>query len=170
MKKLIYFIVITTTFFACQNKNVNKENAEVPANATGYNLDSTENTAKVLKVVDALNAWDTVAYRSYYATDALFHDNLDSTTLDQNVSMVSTFKSSGITIKITSVAPIWELVNKKASPTGVTNYVISYQFADFTKGDKTVKVVMNSVDAFKDGKIVEEWNTYDTRKIAELLK
>jgi len=26
------------------------------------------------------------------------------------------------------------------------------------------------VDAFKDGKIVEEWNTYDTRNIFELLK
>jgi hypothetical protein len=170
MKKIIYCLAIATSLFACQTKTVNTESANVPENATGYNLDSTENTATVLKAVAAMEALDTVAYRSFYAPDAIFHDNLDSTNLDQNVSMISSFKANGINVKITSVAPIWELVNKKASPTGVTNYVISYQFAEFTKGDKTVKVVLNGVNAFKDGKIVEEWNTYDTRKIFELFK
>ena len=29
---------------------------------------------------------------------------------------------------------------------------------------------MNAIDAFKDGKIVEEWITYDTRNMYELLK
>ena len=170
MKKLFYLLVLTTTFFACQTKTETSPGSDAPANATGYNLDSTENIAKVQKMINELNGMDTARYRSYYASDAIFHDNLDSTTLDQNISMINSFKTNGISIKVTSVGPIWEVVNKKASPTGVTNYVISYQFADFTKGDKTVKVVMNSVDAFKDGKIVEEWNTYDTRKIAELMK
>jgi hypothetical protein len=170
MEKIIYCLAIATTLFACQTKTVNTENADIPANATGYNLDSTENTATVLKAVKAMETLDTVAYRSFYVPDVIFHDNLDTTNLDQNVSMISSFKANGITVKITSVSPIWELINKKPSPTGVTNYVISYQLADFIKGDKTVKVIMNSVDAFKDGKIVEEWNTYDTRKIYELLK
>ena len=170
MKKLFYLLVITTTFIACQTKKETSPSSDAPANALGYNLDSTENTAKVQEMINQLNGMDTAKYRSFYAADAIFHDNLDSTTLDQNINMFNSFKANGISIKVTSVGPIWELVNKKASPTGVTNYVISYQYADFSKGDKTVKVVINSVDAFKDGKIVEEWNTYDTRKIVELMK
>jgi len=170
MKQLIYCLVIATTFFACQTTTVNTESADYPAKALGYNLDTTVNTETVLKAVKAMETMDTTTYRSLYAADAIFHDNLDTTNLDQNIAMISSFKANGISFKITSVSPIWELVNKKASPTGVTNYVISYQMGEFTKADKTVKVIMNSVDAFKDGKIVEEWNTYDTRKIYELMK
>lgn len=170
MKKFIYCLVVATTLYACQNKTVNTESSDYPAKAVGYNLDTTVNTETVLKAVKAMETLDTNTYRSLYAADAIFHDNLDTTSLDENIAMISSFKANGITFKITKVEPIWELVNKKASPTGVTNYVISYQYADFTKGDKNVKVIMNSVDAFKDGKIVEEWNTYDTRKIYELLK
>lgn len=170
MKKIIYCLVVATTLFACQTKNVSTESVDYPAKAVGYNLDTTVNTETVLKAVKAMEALDTNTYRSVYAPDAIFHDNLDSTTLDQNIAMISSFKANGISVKITATNPIWEVVNKKASPTGVTNYVISYQFAEFTKGDKTVKAVMNSVDAFKDGKIVEEWNTYDTRNIFELFK
>lgn len=170
MKKIIYCVVITSTLFACQSKSSTSASSKYPDNASGYNLDSSANTEIVLRTVKAMEAMDTVAYRSFYAADAVFHDNLDSMTLDQNVSLISSFKTNGVAVKITSTAPIWEIVNNVASPTGVTNYVISYQFGEFTKGDKTVKVVMNTVDAFKDGKIVEEWITYDTRKIYELLK
>jgi len=170
MKKILFCLMIATTMYACQTKTDNSGSADFPANATGYNLDSTENTETVMKAVKAMESLDTNTYRSLYAADAIFHDNLDTTSLDENIALISSFKTNGIDFKITSIEPIWELVNKKASPTGVTNYVISYQFAEFTKGDKKVKVVMNSVDAFKDGKIVEEWNTYDTRNILDLLK
>lgn len=170
MKKIIYSLVIATTLFACQTKNASTESADYPANAVGYNLDTTVNTETVLKAVKAMETLDTNTYRSLYAPDAIFHDNLDTTSLDQNIAMISSFKASGISFKITATEPIWEIVNKKASPAGVTNYVMSYQYAEFTKGDKKVKVVMNSVDAFKDGKIVEEWNTYDTKKISELFQ
>jgi len=170
MKKIIFCFIIATTIYACQTKIDISGSADFPANATGYNLDSTENTETVLKAVKAMESLDTNTYRSLYAADAIFHDNLDTISLDENIALISSIKIYGIDFKITSIEPIWELVNKKASPTGVTNYVISYQFAEFTKGDKKVKVVMNSVDAFKDGKIVEEWNTYDTRNILDLLK
>lgn len=160
-------LALITTLFACQS---NSKGFKIPENANGYNIDSTANTEIILKTVKAMEAMDTVAYRSYYAPDAIFHDNLDTINLDQNIQMISTFKAAGVGIKITSTAPIWELVNKKSSPTGVTNYVISFQFAEFTKGDKTVKVVMNLVDAFKDGKIVEEWGIYDTKNVYELLR
>lgn len=170
MKKLVYSLVIATALFACQTKNVTVENPDYPSNAVGYNLDTTENTKVILKAVKAMETLDTATYRSLYASDAIFHDNLDTTSLDENIAMISSFKTSGIDFKIIGVSPYWEIVNKKASPTGVTNYVMSYQTAEFKKGDKSIKVIMNSVDAFKDGKIVEEWNTYDTRKIYELMK
>lgn len=172
MKQSIYFFLLTTALFACQSKTETKTTASeaYPANAFGYNIDSTRNIEIVLKTVAAMEALDTAAYRSYYAPDVVFHDNLDSMNIDQNIKLISSFKENGVTVKITKTEPIWEAVNKKPSPKGVTNYVMSYQYADFTKGDKTVKVVMNTVDAFKDGKIVEEWITYDTRKIFELLQ
>lgn len=161
---------LLTTLFACQPKTETSATANFPANATGYNVDTTANTATVLKAIQAAENLDTTAYKSFYTSDAVFHDNLDSTNLAQNVGMFNMFKSKGVSFKIIKTEPIWELVNKVASPTGVTNYVISYQLAEFTKGDQKVKVIMNSVDAFKDGKIVEEWNTYDTRKMYEILK
>ena len=167
MKKVMASLALITTLFACQS---NSGGFKIPENANGYNIDSTANTEIILKTVKAMEAMDTVAYRSYYAPNAIFHDNLDTINLDQNIQMISTFKAAGVGVKITSTAPIWELVNKKPSSTGVTNYVISFQFAEFTKGDKTVKVVMNLVDAFKDGKIVEEWGIYDTKNVYELLK
>lgn len=170
MKKLMAAFALTTTLFACQTKADNTGNAKIPDNANGYNMDSTVNTQTVLNTVKALNEMDTATYRTFYASDAIFHDNMDSTNLDQNISTINIFKAKGVAFKITETAPIWELVNQKASPTGVTNYVISYQLAEYTKGDKKIKVVCNTVDAFKDGKIVEEWNTYDSRKISELLK
>ena len=170
MKKLIFVVLATTTLLACQSKSEMTATAAYPANASGYHVDSSANTAIVRKAVQAMEANDTATYRSLYAANAVFHDNIDSMTLDQNISLVSLFQKNGVTVKITSMEPIWEEVNKVASPTGVNNYVISYQLAEFTKGDKKVKVIMNSVDAMKDGKIVEEWNTYDTRKIEEILK
>jgi hypothetical protein len=50
------------------------------------------------------------------------------------------------------------------------NYVISYQYAALTKGDKTVKVVISAVDLIKNGKIVQEWLAYDTAGIMSLFK
>lgn len=170
MKKLILSLVVSTTLFACQTKTENTANAIYPANAVGYNIDSSENTAIVVNTVKAMESMDTAAYRSFYAPDAIFHDNLDSMNLDQNVSLISSFKSKGVTVKIEDIYPIWEDVQNKPSEKGIKNYVISYQTALFTKGDKKVRVVMNTVDAMKDGKITEEWITYDTRGIYELLK
>jgi predicted ester cyclase len=155
---------------ACQSKTETAGNANYPENAAGYNLDSTANTETVINTIKAMQAWDTAKYRSYYANDAKFHDNLDSMSLDQNVQMISTFKEHGVSVKIISTSPNWEVVNKVASPDGVTNYVVSYITVEFIKGDKSVKVLMNTVDAFKDGKIVEEWNTYDASKMYDLLK
>jgi predicted SnoaL-like aldol condensation-catalyzing enzyme len=66
---------------------------------------------------------------------------------------------------------VWEAVNYKADQkTGVTNYVISYYEVTFTKGEKKAKIIFNMNFGIKDGKIVEEWDTYDTAPLKELLK
>jgi hypothetical protein len=90
-------------------------------------------------------------------------------TLDQNVANFSFIKSNGLTFKVLSIAPIWESVNKDASPNGVTNYVLSFVTMVYTKGDKEVKVTTNMVTGMKDGKIVEEWDLYDTKQLLELV-
>ena len=57
---------------------------------------------------------------------------------------------------------VWEEVNYKADEKGVKNYVLAYCTNTWTKGDKSVQIVTFQVDAIKDGKIVEEWNVYDS--------
>jgi hypothetical protein len=89
--------------------------------------------------------------------------------LDQNVTLFNYFKSNGITVKVESVDPIWEIVNKEASPNGVTNYVMSFQSTIYKKGDKEVKVIVSVVNGMKDGKIVEEWDIYDTKPMMDLI-
>lgn len=170
MKKFILTAMIATTLFACVNTTDEKAVSDYPSNAVGYNLDSSASIDLVMKMAKSMESLDTATYRSTYAPDAIFHDNLDSMNLDQNISMISLFNGKGITVKIEEIKPIWEAVNKVPSEKGITNYVISFQSILFTKGDKQVKVIINSVDAIKDGKITEEWLVYDTKLMSELLK
>lgn len=120
-------------------------------------------------MVVAFEAGDSVTYRSCYDDSAKFHDNGKDTNLDQNATLFNYFKSNGITVKVEKVDPIWEIVNKEASPNGVTNYVMSFQQTIYKKGDKEVKVIVSVVNGMKDGKIVEEWDIYDTKPILDLM-
>lgn len=141
----------------------------VPADINSYNLDSSANIDLVKKMVVAFEAGDSVTYRSCYADSAKFHDNGKDTDLDQNVTLFNFFKSNGITVKVEKVDPILEIVNKEASPNGVTNYVMSFQQTIYKKGDKEVKVIVSVVNGMKDGKIVEEWDIYDTKPMLDLM-
>lgn len=170
MKKIILSCFVASAIFACSPSTEKVSVSDYPANAAGYNLDSSANIELVKNMTKAFEAMDSATYRTYYAENAKFHDNGTDMTLDQNVGNFGWFKTKGVTVKIEKMDPIWEAVNKEASPEGVTNYVISFQHLVFTKGDKQVKVIMNVVNGIKDGKIVEEWGLYDSRELAELLK
>lgn len=170
MKNFILTCLVASTIFACSPSTEKTSTSNYPANAVGYNLDSSANVDLVKKMVNSFETMDSATYRSYYAENAKFHDNGTEMTLDQNVANFSFFKSKGISFKIEKVDPIWESVNNEASPSGVTNYVFSYQHVVFTKGDKQVKVIMHVANAMKDGKIVEEWGLYDSRLLADLMK
>lgn len=172
MKKLTLAFVLLSTLLVIQGNAQKSASASSTTRIpTGSNFEKTENTALVLKTIKAIEAMDTATYRSFYAPNAVFHDNLDSMSLNQNIDLIGLFKSKGITVKMDKVAPIWEYVyDKNAATRGISNFVISYQYFTFTKGDKNVKVLMSGVDLIKDGKITEEWLSYDTRGLFELLK
>jgi hypothetical protein len=169
MKKFILSCFLVSSIIACSPKTESTNTSAYPEDAVGYNLDSSANIDLVKKTTLAFETMDSVTYRGYYAENAKFHDNQNEMSLDQNVANFAFFKSTGVTIKVDKIDPIWEAVNKEASPDGVTNYVISFQHVIFKKGDKEVKVIMNVVNAMKDGKIVEEWGLYDSKALLELL-
>jgi hypothetical protein len=169
MKKIILSCVVASAIFACSPKSETTSAAAYPAEAVGYNIDSSANIEVVKKMVLAFEAMDSVAYRGYYAENAKFHDNGKDMTLDQNLDNFAFFKANGVTIKTEKVDPIWEVVNKEASADGVTNYVISFQHLIIKKGEKEVKVIMNVVNGMKEGKIVEEWGLYDSKQMFDLM-
>jgi hypothetical protein len=169
MKKFILACLVVSTIIACSPKTETASSFKVPADLTSYNLDSTANTELVKKMVVAFETGDSVTYRSCYADSVKFHDNLKDMTLEQNLGYFNFFKSNNLSVKTISVEPIWEIVNKEASPNGVTNYVISFQNTVYKKGDKEVKVMVSMVDGIKDGKIVEEWSIYDSKAMMELI-
>ena len=169
MKKFILACLVVSTIIACSPKTETASTFAAPADLNSYNLDSTANTELVKKMVVAFETMDSVTYRTCYADSAKFHDNGKDMTLNQNLGYFNFFKSNNVTVKIISIEPIWEIVNKVASPNGVTNYVMSFQNTIYKKGDKEVKVMVSMVDGIKDGKIVEEWAIYDSKPMLDLM-
>ena len=169
MKKFILACLVVITIIACSPKTETASTFAAPADLNSYNLDSSANIDIVKKMMTAFEAGDSVTYRSCYADTVKFHDNQLEMTLDQNVANFSFFRTNGLTFKVLSIEPIWESVNKDASPNGITNYVLSYLTIVYKKGDKEVKVATNMVTGMKDGKIVEEWDIYDTKPMMDLI-
>lgn len=169
MKKFILACFVASTIIACSPKTETTSTFAVPKDVNSYNLDSSANIDLVKKMVVAFETGDSATYRSLYADSAIFHDNGTDMTLDQNVVFFNYFKSNGVTVKMEKVDPIWEIVNKEASPNGITNYVMSFQHTIYKKGDKEVKVIVSVVNGIKDGKIVEEWDLYNTKPLFDLM-
>jgi hypothetical protein len=169
MKKFILACLVVSTIIACSPKTETASTFAAPADLNSYNLDSSANIDIVKKMMTAFEAGDSVTYRSCYADTVKFHDNQLEMTLDQNVANFSFIKSNGLTFKVLSIAPIWEIVNKEAAADGITNYVMSFVTMVYTKGDKEVKITTNMVTGMKDGKIMEEWDIYDTKQLLELV-
>jgi hypothetical protein len=169
MKKFILACLVVITIIACSPKTETASTFAAPADLNSYNLDSSANIDIVKKMMTSFEAGDSVTYRSCYADTVKFHDNQLEMTLDQNVANFSFFRTNGLTFKVLSIEPIWESVNKDASPNGITNYVLSYLTIVYKKGDKEVKVATNMVTGMKDGKIVEEWDIYDTKPLMDLM-
>jgi hypothetical protein len=169
MKKMILSLLVITSMIACESKT-EKPASAIPSNAVGYDLDSSENINIAKKAIEAgINA-DSVTFRSIYVDTAAIFDNKNKQTIFESLKMAPFFKSKGVIMKLENINVIWESVNFKADDLGVTNYVHAYLDASLTKETKKVMVGINAVFAFKNGKIVREWDTYDTAQLMELLK
>ena len=171
MKKTIALIALTGLLFVSCKKETAAEAVAKQPNQAGINLNKSANIDLVKKLVAEATSFDLVNFKSNFAPTAMIHDNGKDVTLDENLKMLEAFKATGVAITLGNDPLIWEVVNDKADEkTGITNYIISYYEATFSKGGKSAKVIYNMNFAVKDGKIHEEWDVYDSAPIMEILK
>ena len=168
MKKLILLSFIIISVIACTSKNENTAAVENP-HLFGEMYDSTAYMDVIKGTIKDLENYDTVTYITRYADTAKFHDNDKLTNLDENVGLQRQFIAAGIKVKVKEDYAMWSShFNFKDGKQG--DYVYTYLTATFTKGDKSLDVVMFQADLFnKDCKIVEEWLVYDQSKIGTLF-
>ena len=91
MKKLVLSAIVATTLFACGGKTEKAETATstFPANASGYNLDSTANTESLKKINELAWSGDLKTARTSYVDTAMVYDNGKKITIDENMTMVT---------------------------------------------------------------------------------
>ena len=169
MKKIILMAIVAISVASCSQKGENTT-VSTDSHQFGFVYDSTAHMDVIKGTFKDIATYDTISYASKYADTAKFHDNGRLTNLNENVEILKQFKEKGITLKVNDGYPMWSShFNFKDGSQG--DYVYSYLNTTFTKGEKTVDVVMFQADLFnKDGKIVEEWLVYDLTGIAELMK
>jgi hypothetical protein len=172
MKKIILLFVLAGSIFACTKKEdgaAATTSTDPSVVTNGIVIDTSANVGLVMKAITAIEAGDSATYRSTYSPDVVFHDNLDSMGINENMAMFKLMADKGIKLKI-EMGPVWE--NQLAKPTrkGYTNVVMSRCNFIFTKGEKKTEMVVFTVDAIKDGKQVEEWLYYDRGAFAEISK
>lgn len=169
MKKLVFLAIIAISVVACTQSGENGVTTADP-HQFGFNYDSTAQMDVIKGTFKDIETYDTMSYASKYVDTVKFHDNGRLTNLNENVEILKQFKEKGITLKVKDGYPMWSShFNFKDGNQG--DYVYSYLTTTFTKGEKSIDVVMFQADLFnKDGKIEEEWLVYDLTGIAELMK
>ncbi|MEN9981207.1 MAG: hypothetical protein RL542_994 [Bacteroidota bacterium] len=171
MKKTIALIALTSLLLVSCKKEAAVETVAKNPNEGGINLTTSENTDMIKQMNEFASKFDTESIKKLYAPKTVIHDNLKTMTIEENMKNLIFLQSQGVTITLPKDPLVWEVVNNKPDEkTGITNYVISYYEVTFTKGDKKASVILNMNFAIKDGKIQEEWDTYDTAPLTELLK
>ena len=169
MKKIVGALLVVISIAACQSKTEQTANT-VPSEAFGYTLNNSENINTVKKAIDAGIASDSAVFVSIYADSAAIYDNMTKQTIFDNMKMASALRSKGITMKLEKINDIWETISFKADNRDYSDYVNVYFDASFIKGTQKLTTRINAVFAFKNGKIVTEWDTYDSAPMAALLK
>ena len=172
MKKTIALIALTGLLFISCKKEETKAHAEVKnPNQFGINIGKSDNIELIKKLNVMASTFDLVNFKSNFADKAILHDNMNDVTIDENVKMLEAMKAKGMTVTLDEKPLIWESINDKPDEkTGITNYVQCYYEVTFARNGKSAKINYNMIFAMKDGKVQEEWDTYDTAPIAELLK
>jgi hypothetical protein len=172
MKKLslsFFAAFAAVTIYSCSPEK--GTSIEADPHVTGYNLDSSANIDVIKASFKDMVNFDTASYKSKYVDTAIFNDNMATMRLADNVAIFKKAKDLGVTIKVNKIGAIWESVMNKPDKNGVKNGVFSFASVTWTRAGKSATVFITQVDAFnKEGKIVEEWLTYDASELKELLK
>jgi hypothetical protein len=174
MKKIVLLFVLAGSIFACTKKEDGAAAATTSTDPSvvlaGVVIDTSANVGLVMKAITAIEAGDSATYRSTYSPDVVFHDNLDSMGINENMQMFKIMAEKGIKLKI-EMGPVWEnQFDKPSKKKGYTNYVMSKCKFIFTRGEMKSEMVVFAVDAIRDGKQVEEWLHYDRSAFVEISK
>lgn len=165
MKKLIAIACL----LAGGMMSCSKQESKSPEGVIGYIKAKSENIDLTIKSMTTMSEGDSAAYRATYSEDVVFYDNTDTLTLDQNVSIFTNMKAKGATMKLDKIVDIKEMIYPVPDK-DTLHYVSAYAWFTLTRGDKSTKVIINSVDKIENGKQVKEWLRYDTKNINEILK
>ena len=160
------------TLMACTSPTPKISEPAQAKRGNGYTDVETENVKLVKKLNEAsLVNLDSAATLAFYSssTDTI-HDNLDNMTVAENIQVLPKLKKAGFNATIDSYEAIWETINDSANAKGQTNFVIAYMTVTINKGQKSAKFIYNQVCAVKNGKVVEEWDVYDTKPLSNILK
>lgn len=165
MKKLMLIsCVIAGGMMSCS-----KQENTSPEGNIGFIKAKSENIDLTIKSMTTMSEGDSAAYRATYAEDVVFYDNTDTLTLDQNLSIFTNMKAKGATMKLDTIVDIKEMVYPVPDK-DTLHFVLAYAWFTLTRGDKSTKVIINSVDKIENGKQVKEWLRYDSKNINEILK
>ena len=162
MKQTIFIAATLLVMAGCKNEVAK----EAPKRGGGYTEVETENVKLAKALNDASVRFDTAAMRTFYSSGSdTIHNNLEDMTLDQNLLMIADLQKQGYTMNIEKYSAIWETINHKPNDKGVSNFVLSYNTLNVSKSGMTRKILFHQVFGMKDGKIVEEWDVYDTKPL-----
>jgi hypothetical protein len=167
MKKILIAALAAISFAACAP---NKTEAPVKK-GNGYTDIETPNVKLVQQLNEVSMKYDTAATRGLYSSNLdTIHNNNEDMTVDQNMRLLASMQKDGITATIDNYYAIWETVNDKPNEKGVTNFVLAYMKMTITRGTKSAKVFFHQVCAIKDGKVVEEWDVYDSKPFNDIMQ
>ncbi len=172
MKKTISLIAIAIMLFTSCKKEENASTIETKnPDQFGVMVKKSANIEMVKKLIAMAENSDFANFKANFAPNAVIHDNMNDITIDENIKMLEDFKANGMTISLSKDPLIWENINDEPNKkTGIKNYVFTYYDATFSKGGKSVVINYNMIFGIKDGKVVVEWDIYDTAPIMGLLK
>lgn len=172
MKKTISLIAIAIMLFTSCKKEEKPSTVEAKnPDQFGVMVKKSANIEMVKKLIAMAEKSDFANFKTNFAPNAVIHDNMNDITIDENIKMLEDFKANGMTISLSKDPLIWENINDEPNKkTGIKNYVFTYYDATFSKGGKSVVINYNMIFGIKDGKVVVEWDIYDTAPIMGLLK
>ncbi len=172
MKKTIALIALTgLLFISCKKEETAAPDQAKNPDQFGVMVGKSANIDMINKLTAMATSSDFENFKANFTPNAVIHDNMNDITIEENITILKDIKAKGMTLTLSKDPLIWENINNEVDKkTGVKNYVFSYYYATFARGGKSVKINYNMIFAIKDGKVVEEWDIYDSAPIMDLLK